>query len=308
MNHSRPILIALALVLLLCTGCNRITFGYDHADWLLRHWIYDYTTFDAEQKDQIKADITAYMRWHRKIALPEYIAFLQYLEALANQDSALKTSDVIRIRSEISRLYKFTMAPSILPAAHIASTLDERQIEELRKTLSEQNHELRNEMLSDNKPEDLSKRADGYIHFVEGLVGHLSKEQEDKIREMSMRIPFVTGYYVEHREAMQVHLIQLLRSHAGEDKIAALFAQWINTPPVPATPQERQTIESYDEGMNEMIAAISGLLSAPQKIQLHKTIADHIEDFQHLHAETGSANTAHLGPPTAPQQPATVKP
>jgi hypothetical protein len=300
MNRPRPILIVLALVLLLCAGCNRITFGYDHADWLLRHWINDYTSFDTEQKDQIKADVADYMRWHRKVALPEYIAFLQYLEALANRDSALQTADIVHIRSEISRLYKFTMTPFVRPAAHVLSTLDERQIEELRKTLSEQNHEQRDEMLSGNTQEELSRREDGYIHFVESLAGHLSKEQEDKIREMSMRIPFVTGYYIERREAMQVRLILLLRSHAGEDKIAALFEQWIDAPPVPATPQERQAFEAYDKAMNEMIAGISELLTAQQRVQLRKTIADHIDDFQHLHAETGSRNSAHSAPPVTP--------
>ncbi len=296
MNYPKPIFIVLTLVLF-CAGCNRITFGYDHADWLLRHWINDYTSFDTKQEDEIRADIDDYMRWHRKNALPEYIAFLQDLEILANRDSALTTGDVIHIRSEISRLYKFTASPLIFPAAHVLSTLNDQQIEKLRKTLSQQNQEQRNDLLSDNKKEELSKRADSYIHFVEGLVGHLSAEQEVKIRELSMRIPFVTRHNIERRGTMQVSLILLLRSHAGEDKIAALFSQWINSPPVPATLQEQQIFDDYDNTMNEMIAGISELLTAPQRVQLGKTIADHIEDFQHLHDEPESGSAAHAALP-----------
>lgn len=308
MNRPKPIFIVLALVLLLGTGCNRITFGYDHADWLLRHWINDYTSFDTEQKEEISADIGDYMRWHRKNALPEYIAFLQDLEVLANRDSALTRADVIHIRSEISRLYKFTATPFIVPSAHVLSTLNSPQIEELRKTLSKQNHEQREEMLSDNRQEELSKRADGYIHFVEGLVGHLSTEQEDNIRRMSTRIPYVTRHYIEHREAMQVKLILLLRNHAGEDKIAALFSQWINSGPAPATPQERQIFEDYDNAMNEMIAGISEMLTPPQKAQLRKTIADHIEDFQHLHNEPVPATAAHAAPADTTHTPPRLRP
>ena len=308
MNRPKPILIVLALVLFLCTGCNRITFGYNHADWLLRHWINDYASFDTEQEHEIRTDVDDYMSWHRKNALPEYIAFLQYLEVLANRDSALKPTDVIHIRSEISRLYKFSVTPLVLPAAHMLSTLNDRQIEELQKTLSKQNQEQREEMLSDNKQEEIFKRSDGYIHFVEGLVGRLSTEQEDKIREMSTRIPFATRHYIEHREAMQVRLILLLRSHAREDKVAALFSQWINSPLAPATPQERHIFEDYDNAMNEMIAGISELLTAPQRAQLRKTIADHIEDFQNLHNEPESGTAAHSEPPDTAHIPPRLRP
>jgi hypothetical protein len=299
MNRPTPITIVLALLLLTCTGCNRITFGYDHADWLLRHWINDYTTFDAEQKDEINADVAAYMRWHRKHALPEYIAFLQHLETLAERDSPLNLAEIKDTRAEISRLYRFTMKPFIRPAAHLLSTLDDRQIEELRRTLSKQNHEQREEILSGNKREDLVKRADGYVRFVEELAGHLTADQESRIREMSTRIPFVTEYYLEHREAMQVKLILLLRQHAGEDSIAALLSQWVDAPPAPASAHEREDLDAYDTAMNEMIAGISGMLTEQQRIHLRKTIADHIEDFQHLHAETRPHSTAQKTPPIA---------
>lgn len=296
MNFSRPVSIILALLLLTCTGCSRITFVYNHADWLLRHWIDDYTSFNNQQEEEIHFAVDDYMRWHRKYALPEYIAFLQYLDALANLDTALKDTDVIHIRSEIGRLYKLTMTPPIRPAAHVLSTLDNRQIENLRKTLAEKNHAQRDEMLSGSRTENLVKRADGHVHFVEELAGHLGHEQERAIREMSMRMPFVTGYYIEHREAMQVNLILSLRNHAGEEQIAALFTQWINTPPAPSSAQEQQAIEAYDSALDEMIVRVYELLTADQKEHLRKKIASYIDDLQKLHTQTepGGAHTRHL--------------
>lgn len=302
MNCSKPIFIVLALVLLACSGCSRITFGYNHADWLLRYWVNDYTSFNSAQKEEIHNAIDDYLRWNRKNALPEYIAFLQELEVLANRNSALTPSDVMHIRDEISRLYRFTMTPSIRPAAHVLSSLDDKQIQELRKNLAKKNHEQRDEMLPGDLKENLAKRADDHIHFVQELAGRLSDEQEGKIREMSMHIPFVTRNYIEHREAMQVDLILLLKSHASEDDIAALLTQWINTPPTPATAAMQRTLESYDDAMDEMTVHVFDLLTPDQKNHLRKTISGYIGDLQKLHAQIEPASAAAT-PLTAPRNP-----
>lgn len=293
MNFSKPAFIILALVLLSCGGCSRVTFGYNHADWLLRYWINGYTSFNAQQKEEIRLEVTDYMRWHRKYALPEYTAFLHDLDALAKQDGALSTADIMRSRAEISRLYRLTMTPLIRPAAHVLSTLDSRQIEELRNTLAERNREQREEILSGSEQENRVKRAEGLVHFVETLAGHLSGEQEKKIREMSLRIPFVTTSYIEQQETKQASLISLLRNHAGEDKIAALFSQWINTPPTPTSPQEQQAIEAYDSAMDEMIARIFELLTVDQKDHLRKKIYTYSNDFQKLHSATETVDASH---------------
>ena len=293
MKLARSVFIILVLALLGCSGCNRVTFGYNHADWLLRYQINGYTSFNARQKEDIRHDIDDYMHWHRQYALPEYIAFLQELDAKVYKDDALSTADVIHIRSEFSRLYQLTTAPLNRPAAHVLSTLDSHQIEELRQTLAEQNHKEREEMLSGNAQVNLAKRAERYIHFVEELVGQLSNEQENKIKEMSLHVPFITTSYIEQREAKQASLISLLNNHAGEDKIAALFSQWTSTPQAPASPQEQQDIEAWDSAMNEMIARIFALLTTHQKEHLHKKISDYIGDFQKLHSAIETVDAAH---------------
>jgi hypothetical protein len=277
MNLARPLFVM--IVLLLLNGCSRVTFGYNHGDWLLRYWINGYTSFDAGQKDEIRVEVAAYMRWHREHALPEYIAFLQYLEALANQDTALQPGDIVHMRSEIGRLYKLTVTPLIRPAAHVLSTLTSRQIDELRTTLADQNREQQEELLPGSEQENLAARAKGYIHFTENLVGNLSAEQENKIREMSMRIPFATRNYLEHKEAMQAGLIALLNSHASEERIASYFLHWYDP-----TPAQARQAEAYDKAMNDMIARTWALLTPKQKDHLRQKISGYVDDLNRLHA------------------------
>jgi hypothetical protein len=283
MKLSKPILVVLALVLLCCGGCSRVTFGYNHGDWLLNHWFNDYTSFNEQQRNEIQLEVANYMRWHRQQALPEYIAFLQQLNALTTPDSTLTPAEVNRARMEISRLYKLTMKPLVRPAAHLLSSLDAKQIAKLRQTLAEQNNELREETLFDNEQEQYAKRAKTYLHNTEALVGNLSNAQEKQIRAMSLNVPFVSRAYIEQREARQAGLLALLDSHASEEQIAAYFSQWIDTLQAPNSQLLQPPSSAYDSAMNEMIVQIYELLNAEQKDYLRKKISAYIDELQKLH-------------------------
>lgn len=269
------------LLALLSSGCSMARFGYDHADWLLRYRINGYTSFNSAQKEKIRVEVDNYMRWHRKHALLEYITFLQDLNKSVNSD-ALTTDDVIRLRAENSRLYKLTVAPMIQPAALVLSTLDSGQITELGDTYAKKSGKQRKKVLRDSEQEMLDARAGRHVEFVEKLVGNLSAEQEEKITEMSLRIPLASKYYIEQREAKHASLISLLNSQTGEEKIAALFQQWLDAPESSRSPQQQQAIAAYESAMNEMTVQIFELLTASQKQHLSDKIASYINDFQQL--------------------------
>lgn len=291
MNKHFPLFALLAITLLFSGGCSRVTIGYNNADLLLRYKINDYTSFNAQQRDEIHREVDLYMRWHRKYALPEYTRFLKVLYGLVQQDGPLRKDDVARLRDEFGSLYKKTMVPLIRPSAHVLSTIDSHQIEKLTKFLAEKNREQKEESLNGSDQENLEKRADRTIDLVEQLVGNLSREQEDKIKKMSFRVPFATRHFIEHREANQARLISLLNSHAGEAQIAAYFSQWINTPETTRTPQQLQVIQSYEIAMDEMTSRLYELLTARQKNHLRKKILSYIEDFENLNAESRTVST-----------------
>ena len=284
MNIKKPLFIILALALLCCGGCSTVTFGYNNADWILRYWITDYTSFSALQKDEIHLEVDDYLRWHRRHALPEYTAFLQNINGVVNQDAALTAGEVALLRAESNRLYQLTVAPMIRPAAHLLSALDSRQIAGLGDTFADRNRKQKEEMLQGSEQEILDKRAERHAELVEKLVGKLRDEQEKKITEMSLRIPFATRPYLEQREAKQASLIALLNDHAGEEKIAALFRQWIATPETSRSAQQQQAIAAYESAMNEMAARIFGLLTTRQKHHLSEKITSYIVDFQKLNS------------------------
>lgn len=292
MKIKAPLFIILTIALLFCSGCSKVTIGYNNADWILRYKINDLTSFNSQQREEIHREVDNYMRWHRKNALPEYTLFFQGLYDAVQQDKQVQTEDITRIKGDSYKLYRKTVAPFILPAARLLNTLDSKQIEELGKSLAEMNREQKEESLTGSDQAILEKRAERTLDFVEGLVGNLSSEQEDKIREMSLQLPLATGYFIEHREASQAGLIALLNDKAGEDKIAAFLWLWLNTPEATRTQQQQQVIQSYERATDEMTARIYGLLTDRQKNRLRKKIMSFIEDFQSLSAKASAVNAA----------------
>jgi hypothetical protein len=293
---SNRLFVILALILLCCSGCSTISLGYNYADWLLRFWINDYTTFNVEQKEQIHLEIDDYMRWHRREALPGYVAFLQNVNAAIGQKGSVTVGDVVRLRDESNQLYQLTMAPMVHPAAHMLSTLDSQQIAELANTFAERDRKQRKKMLDSNEQKMLAMRAERHVEFVENLVGSLSTEQQQKITEMSLLIPFATRHYIEQREAKHATLIALLRDKAGEDRIATLFQQWLTAPAIFRTPQQQQSIAAYESAMNEMTVRIFELLTTRQKLYLSGKIISYIDDFKKLNSSVETANAPSYRP------------
>ena len=277
MKKSLFLILAIALLI---SGCNTVNLIYRNADWYLQHKINGYTSFNAQQKKIITQEVSDYMNWHRRKALPEYITFLQNLNGAAQYDGRLSSGEIARLREQVLELYKMTLAPAIRPTAEILSSLDDGQIRELEKSLSEENQKQIHEQLDVSRDDYLDKRADRTVHFLEWLAGNLNKAQEQKVREMSRRLPFVSDIYIRQRVANQGRLISLLNEHAGTEQISAFLSLWILTPEATRSPQQQHAVETFKLASDDMIADIHGMLTARQKDHIHKTISSYIDDMR----------------------------
>lgn len=286
---KKSLFIILALVLFIC-GCSTVSLFYRNADWYLQHKIAGYTSFDTRQKETIRREISDYMRWHRKYALPEYIIFLQNLNGAVQYDGQLKTGEVALLRARLMDLYRRSLVPAIRPVAQILSSLDNRQIQELGRNLAEENSKQKQEELDLDHDEYLDKRADKTVDFLEGLAGDLSDEQEHNVREMSRHLPLASRHFIRHRETNQARLIKLLNENAGTDRVASFMSSWILDPDATRTVQQQQDIQAFETASDEMIARIQWMLTVTQKEHMHKKISSYIDELQHLTTDMKTAS------------------
>jgi hypothetical protein len=281
-DMNKKLIFVIALILPLLSGCGIVSLGYNYADAYLRYSINSYTSFNDAQKETIKQEVNLFMLWHRKVMLPEYGRFLQELRQTAQSGMALKREDVARFRSEVRALYVKTLQPAVMPAARLLSGVDEAQVRELEKSFAKENKKQKEKELGGSQNEQLRKRAERTIDFLENLVGGFSDKQLDKIRDMSHQLPFATGNYISQREDNQARLIELLRNKKGEEEIAAFLKQWLLTPEAITSADERSTMHSFETASDEMIVNVYQMLTDRQKKTLLKNIMKYIDTMQDL--------------------------
>jgi len=291
LGDEKTMLIILAFILLGC-ACSTASLVYRNADWYLRHKINGYASFNEKQKTAIRREIFDYMQWHRKVALPEYIIFLQNLNGAVQYNGQLSVAGIDQLRMQLLGLYKKTLVPAIAPATEIFASMDSSQILELARNLAGENRQHRHEEADSDPDKYLDRRADKTISFVEWLAGDLSRKQERQIREMSRRLPMVGEIYMRQRETNQGRLIGLLQEHAGKEQVGAFLSSWTLTPEAGRTPAQQHAIESFDLAADEMIVDIHGLLTDKQKDHIHKMVSSYIDDMRAAHdaslQETGT--------------------
>jgi len=275
------LLIAIVLLLPL-SGCGIISIGYNYADALLSYSINSYATFNDAQKESIKQEVNTYMAWHRKTMLPEYVGFLQELQKTVQSEVPQGVEDVRRIRNEVRALYVKTLLPTLVPSAKLLSEVDGAQIQEFVLSFAKENSKQRDKELSGGLEQQLRRRTERSIDFMENLAGGFTDNQLEKIREMNRRLPYATPLYIAQREENQGRLIALLKGGKDEAEIAAFLKEWLYKPEANRSPEEHNTIQAFENGSDEMIAAIYQMLNDRQKKTLLKSIAKYINTFQGL--------------------------
>lgn len=281
-DMKMKLIFVIALLLLPLSGCGIISVGYNYADAYLRYSINSYASFNDGQKVAIKKEVNDFMLWHRKQMLPEYVSFMHGLQKTAQSGTTLGKEDVARFRSEVRTLYIKTLQPTVRPAASLLSSVNGEQIEELVKSFARENKKQKDKELTGSMDEQLRKRAERTIDFMENLVGGFSDKQLENIREISHRLPFATGLYIHLREDNQARLIELLADKKGEEEIAAFLSAWLITPEASRNPDEQKTLLAFENASDEMIVSVYGMLTARQKNTLLKNIVKYIDTFHDL--------------------------
>ena len=80
-------LVAWCLLLLTLTGCSATQFIYNRVDILVRWYLDDYVSLDRDQRAQFDERLDAFLEWHRREELPEYVVLLD--DALTILDDGL---------------------------------------------------------------------------------------------------------------------------------------------------------------------------------------------------------------------------
>ncbi len=208
---GRARIIGLMALGALVAGCTMVRVGYAHADELAFRWIDGYVDFNDNQTPKVRAALTDLHRWHRRTQLPDYVAWLGGLGAMAQRN--VTPEDVCKLNDEMQTRLKRVSDQAMPAVAAVAVTLTEDQVLHLQKKLERNDAKFRDDYLkagaASAREASLLARA---VSRAETLYDTVDDAQRDVLQQSVKASPFDAQAMLAERSTRQRELLALLRT------------------------------------------------------------------------------------------------
>ncbi|PQA81760.1 hypothetical protein C5F52_17180 [Limnohabitans sp. TS-CS-82] len=207
------------LALVALTGCSTIKLVYNQSDDLLYWWVDSYADLQDGQKQLTRDTLTELQRWHRQQQLPEYIALLQKMRAMAPND--ITPAQVCAITEDMKTSFT-TVLRFVEPAStRLAVQLKPEQLRSVRKRFDKTNKDWRKDWLDPDAEDRLHYRNKQALNRLEDFYGRLDTPQREVLRRWLSESVFDPVLSYAERERRQADTMQTLQRMAQEGSAPA---------------------------------------------------------------------------------------
>ena len=275
------------LALLLATGCSSgVRIGYNQAELLVGWTLSDYVDFEPNQRDLFGQKFRALHDWHRREQLPEYARLLR--EARSRVEDGLTREDVDWIIARSRGRLDALVEQGAGDAADLMLSLTPEQVKGLEKAFARANQKLA-QSWAVGRPaaEQQKKRAERLVAQVERFTGKLSREQVERVVELSNAQPLNTEQRFAERQRRQRELMAALQSGRSRAETAAWFRQWAPNWERGRDLQTARSAQAAAEQRAQMFADIDRLLTPAQRRAAMDRLHAYADDFAALSGTAG---------------------
>jgi hypothetical protein len=273
-------LLLISLMAGLLTSCMPI-FLYRHADRLVLWKIDEYVDLTVDQKQFVRTRLKDLLAQHRKDALPVYERFL--IQIKEQSVDGLDRQEVDWIFSTYQRLRADLFKRIVADGAVILSSLADRQIQYLERQF-QRDHEKAARKLKEDRDSRLSRRASTTLDWLKDWCGTYTKDQQQRIRELSMALPDLSAVRLEYQEYRQHEFIQFLQSTRDPQVLSVYLENVLLFPERSASPGYQHEIEHMTQSVKEMVLAIDHMITVQQRTHALAKLQRLIDDIHALAA------------------------
>ncbi len=269
------------MAVLAAPGCSRVQFAYGQAERVVAWTLESYVPLGERQSLALASQLADFKQWHCRTQLVAYAGWLR------QTDAALRagiTAAQVEARFADVRGFGRTMAQEASPRlALLASSLTDRQLEQLGRALEKGNSKFRREFVDAAHADVAAARAARTRERLEFWTGPLTREQRQVVDRWSAALDSSQAEMLHSRERWQAGLRAALAGHRDQPEalrpqLEELFAE----PERWYTPALRAKLEINRARSFAMIAQVSSLMTDAQKRRLSETSAALAADFEAL--------------------------
>ncbi len=196
------------------SGCSTIKLVYNNSDDLIYWWLDGYADLQGEQKQFTRDALSDLRRWHRQQQLPEYVALLKRMQALAPND--ITPAQVCAVTEDMKSSFIRVLRHMEPASAQLASQLKPEQLRSVRKRFDKTNKTWKEDWLDPDAEERLRYRTKQATNRLEDFYGRLDKPQRDALHQWLSNSMFDPALSYTERERRQADTLQTLQRIAQE--------------------------------------------------------------------------------------------
>ncbi len=212
-----PVWLALAALVVL-SGCSTLKLAYNQSDDLIYWWLDGYADLQSEQKQFTRDALTDLQRWHRQQQLPEYVALLKRMQAMAPND--ITPAQVCAVTDDMKTSFIGVLRRIEPASAQLASQLNADQLRSVRKRFDKTNKTWKEDWLDPDAEERLRFRTKQATNRLEDFYGRLDKPQREVLHQWLSTSLFDPALSYAERERRQADTMQTLQRMAQEGSTA----------------------------------------------------------------------------------------
>ena len=260
------------------TGCA-MTFGYRHADWLIRWQLDHYFDLNSGQRLEVMPRLQTILTRHRTEALPQYEQFLKDVQQRVRQ--GLTCEDVNWIYASYDR-FRADLFERVAPdGGLVLTTMTHQQIQHFAEVASKEEQKA-GRRLQKSVSTRLDERARMMLSLAEEWLGPLTSQQAAHIRDWSVALPDTQAAWWQYRHHRHQELLALMQSRRPPNEAAEALRVMFVTPEKTAPNLYVETVKELRAGLATMLLGIDRMLTPVQRSKAVATLQKLIDDVHSL--------------------------
>ena len=268
---------------LFLTGCGT-QFTYNNLDWLIHWYVDDFIDLNRTQTQVFDDNFEQWQQWHRSEELPKYHAHLQTIKAQI-QNKSLTEVELEQHFLDVQGYWE-ALRDRVSPGlATMATTLTEKQIEELFEQLQEDNDDQQEEhdefyaMSEEERSKDRLKRLE---KGLKEWIGKLTSEQKAVVKRYQPEFKRNWQNWIDFHKTMRDDAKNLFEDRAVNPDFEAQLLHLMTNPDRYRSEEMIANSDFNRELYSKLTAEILLTLTPKQTRRLIAKIEDYIEDFEAL--------------------------
>ena len=266
-------------ITVLMTGCA-MTFGYRHADWLIRWQVDHYLDLSTGQRRDVTMRVEKLLQRHRTEALPQYEQFLKDVQRRVAR--GLTSEDLDWVYASYDHFRADIFERLAQDSGVVLTSVTDKQIRYFEDVLQKEEHKAARRL---QKPAAarLDERARTVLSLAEEWLGPLTHEQSDQIRQWSLALPDTQPAWWQYRHHRHQELLSLMRHRPPALEATQTLRAIFVTPDQSAPRAYLDTVKELRIRLATMLLGIDRTLTPPQRRKAIATLQKLIDDVHSLY-------------------------